>query len=60
MIYATDTMLSTDYHEIDPSPMATQAIRMFAEMEAKDTPTKRFRAYCEENPWAVECKIFED
>ena len=60
MIYATETMLSTDYHEIDPSPMATQALKMFAEIEARDTPTKRFRAFCEENPWAPECKLYED
>lgn len=53
-------MLSTDYHEIDPSPLATQAIRWLAETEKAEKPAAKFRAYCEEFPWAVECKLYED
>ena len=52
-------MLATDYHEIDPSPMATQALRMFEEEADAVNPTKRFAQFCEENPWAPECKIYE-
>ena len=48
-----------DYQEIDPSAMATQQAKFFEELEAK-SPTTKFRIYCEENPWASECKIYED
>ena len=48
-----------DYHEIDPSPLATQARKMFEEEALEKNPTRRFAIYCEENPWAPECKIYE-
>jgi hypothetical protein len=25
-----------------------------------DYPAQKFQKYCEENPWADECKIYED
>lgn len=59
MIYST-AMLDQDYVEVDPSPLATQALKMFAQLEAKETPETKFKAYCKETPWAVECKIYED
>jgi hypothetical protein len=48
-----------DYQEIDSSPMATQQEQFFEDKEAK-SPTTSFRNYCEQNPWALECKIYED
>ena len=56
MLHLT-TMLS-DYQEIDPSAMASQTQKFFEELDAKN-PTKQFAAYCEEYPWAPECKIYD-
>ncbi len=56
MLHLT-TMLS-DYQEIDPSAMASQTQKFFEELDAKN-PTLRFAAYCEEYPWALECKVFD-
>ncbi len=50
-------MLS-DYQEIDPSAMASQQSKFFEERDEKN-PTLRFAAYCEEFPWALECKVFD-
>jgi len=50
--------MTTEYHEIDPSGMATQQQKFLEEWEAKN-PTKAFARYCEEFPWAVECKIYD-
>jgi len=55
---SSSAMLSTDYHEIDPSPLATSTLKWFAERE-RVNPTVAFAKYCEENPWAVECKVYD-
>ena len=46
-----------DYHEIDPSGMATQQRKWLEEQEKN--PTVLFAKYCEEFPWAPECKIYD-
>lgn len=51
-------MLTTEYQEIDPSPMATQQRKWFEERE-RVNPTVAFAKYCEEQPWAPECKIYD-
>ena len=56
MLQATEMI--SDYQEIDPSPMASQTQKFFEERDAQN-PTLRFSAYCGENPWALECKIFD-
>jgi len=51
--------MQLDYYEIDHSAMAHQQQKFLEEWE-KSTPTFKFAQYCEEFPWAVECKIYED
>jgi len=51
--------MQTDYYEIDHSAMAHQQQKFLEEWE-KNNPTRKFASYCEEFPWAVECKIYED
>jgi len=29
-------------------------------LKKKHNPTKAFKTYCENNPWARECRIYED
>lgn len=58
MTFAIHTMLTTEYQEIDPSPMATQQRKWFEERE-RVNPTVAFAKYCEEQPWAPECKIYD-
>jgi hypothetical protein len=29
-------------------------------LKKKHNPTKAFAAYCQENPWARECRIYEN
>ena len=55
-------MYSSNYVEVDPSPMATQTIRFFEELEAKKAATSRnfWDSFCELNSSAPECKIYED
>ncbi len=48
-----------DYQEIDPSAMATQQSKFLEELEQNSWKVK-FERFCEENPWDVECKIYED
>lgn len=50
-------MLSTEYQEIDPSPMATQQVKFFE--ERAQSPATFFERFCEEMPWAPECKMYE-
>jgi len=54
-------MLS-EYYEIDHGALAHQQQKFLEEWEKnrKPTPTEVFAKYCEEFPWAVECKIYED
>lgn len=47
-----------DYHETDSSPLATQTKRFFEEKDSVN-PTIRFAKYCDEFPWALECKIYD-
>ena len=51
--------MNNDYIEIDPSPLATQALQLVAELEAAESPTVKFAKFCEETPWAPECKVYE-
>ena len=50
--------MNTDYHETDPSTMATQQAES---LEAKEQTNwrARYEQFCEENPWDLECKIFD-
>lgn len=57
MMLSSITM-NNDYHEIDPSPLATSVLKWFAERE-RTNPTVQFAKYCEENPWAVECRVYD-
>ena len=50
--------MNNDYQEIDPSPLATSTLKWFAERE-RTNPTVQFAKYCEENPWAAECKVYD-
>jgi len=50
--------MNTEYFEHDPSGMATQQRKFLEEWEAKN-PTKAFARYCEQFPWAPECKIYD-
>ena len=52
----------SDYVEIDPSPLATQAKKFVAEEEARRaaSPAGFYDRFCGENPSAPECKIYED
>ena len=56
-----ETVYCNDYVEIDPSPLATQAKKFLAE-EAKRaaSPASFYERFCNENPSAQECKIYED
>lgn len=57
MTTASITAMETDYFEIDPSGMASQQLKWLDEWEKN--PTIQFARYCEEFPWAVECKMYE-
>ena len=59
MMMISFTTMNQDYHEIDPSPLATSTLKWFQEQEDKVNPTRRFAQYCEENPWAPECKTYD-
>ena len=48
----------TDYQEIDACGMASQQQKFLDEWETKN-PTKAFARYCEEFPWAPECKVYD-
>ena len=50
--------MNIDYHEIDPSAMATQQQEFFEELE-KPNWRARYEQFCEENPWDLECKMFD-
>jgi len=54
---SSPTTMDFDYQEIDHCAMAHQQQKWFEERELN--PTVRFAKYCEEFPWAVECKIYE-
>ena len=49
--------MNTDYYEIDHCAMAHQQQEFLEEWDKN--PTVRFARYCEEFPWAVECKMYE-
>lgn len=57
-----NTVYNSDYIEIDPSPLATQGLKLLAEEEAKRkaSPAGFFDRFCDENPWAGECKIHDN
>ena len=50
--------METEYFEIDHSAMAHETEKFFAEREA-NSPTTKFAQYCEEFPWAPECKMYD-
>ena len=49
----------SDYHEIDASPMATQQQKWMEETEEKNNWRAQYEKFCEENPWDLECKMFD-
>lgn len=55
------TGLDMDYIETDSSPLASQTIRFFEELEAKKAATGRnfWDTYCELNSSDPECKVFD-
>lgn len=48
-----------DYYETDSSPLASATEKFFQEQQEAVNPTVRFAKYCEEFPWAPECKIYD-
>lgn len=52
------TPMETEYFEIDHSAMAHETEKFFAEREA-NLPATKFAQYCEEFPWAPECKLYD-
>ena len=56
MLQATEMI--SDYQEIDPSPMASQTQKFFEEQE-QSSWRAQYERFCEENPWDLECKIFD-
>ena len=50
--------MNTDYHEIDPSAMATQQAKFLEERE-QSSWRARYERFCEENPWDPECRIYD-
>lgn len=54
----TITPMDTEYFEIDHSAMAHEQEKFFAEREAA-SPARKFAEYCEEFPWAPECKLYD-
>ena len=52
------TLMNNDYFEIDHCAMAHEQQKFFAELEA-NSPTQKFTEYCDEFPWAAECKIYD-
>ena len=52
------SIMNSDYHEIDSSPMATQQ-QKFLEEQEQSSWRARYERFCEENPWDLECKIFD-
>ena len=54
----TGLIMLEDYQEIDPSAMATQQAKFLKEREASSWRAN-YERFCEENPWDLECKIFD-
>ena len=50
--------MNSDYHEIDPSAMATQQ-QQFLEEREKNSWRAKYVRFCEETPWDPECKMFD-
>ena len=55
-------MLDLNYFEHDSSPLATQTIQFFKELEAQKQRADRnfWEGFCELNSSAPECRIYED
>ena len=51
-------MLDQNYEEIDPSPLASQTLKFFAELQAKEKPSY-WETFCELNSSAPECKTYD-
>lgn len=58
---STPTVFDMDSFEYDPSPLATQTIKFFEELEAKKAATSKnfWEDYCELNASDPECKTYE-
>lgn len=56
-----DSVYSSDYVELDASPMTTQAVQFIEGLRAT-VPVDFWARFCEaaENASAAECKIYED
>ena len=52
-------MIDLDYYEHDSSPLATQTLQFFAQLEAKKQQFN-WEKFCELNSSAPECKVYED
>ena len=50
--------MDNDYQEIDHSAMATQQVKFFEELE-KTSWRAKFERFCEENPWDLECRMYD-
>lgn len=55
------SILDIEYFEIDPSPLATQAIKFLAEQEAIEAakPSNFFERECIENPGSAHCRMYD-
>ena len=51
----------TEYYEADPSPLATQTVKFFNELEAEKAATGQnfWDSFCELNSSAPECKTYD-
>ena len=54
---STPSMYELDSFEVDPSPLATQTLRFFEELQAKKRPF--WETFCELNASDPECKVFD-
>lgn len=50
--------MDNDYIEIDHCAMGHQTEKWFKEREENSWRAK-YERFCEENPWDLECKIFD-
>ena len=55
-----DTVYSSDYVEIDPSPMATQQSRYLADLKAVQAKASYWDVFCTTDPSAPECKVHDN
>ena len=58
---ASPSMFDLEYYEADPSPLATQTVKFFNQLEAEKAATGQnfWESFCELNSSAPECKTYD-